>query len=417
MSSAYRKIFPIKITATDSISFSLAHKNHLGHEPTILRSCGVQFLVNLCSLVEADSKTGRKSCESENKLENQKSCTVSFLINSCGLSREMAVSASEKVRFENLDKPKFVLEMFRKYGFCQKQIASIVRRRPGMLLSNEETLLPKLEFFDSFGSPRTNLAALSADPALLNRSLEHRLIPIYNFLKSVLLTDERVAVAMKQSSRVFKQHPNKNMAPNVAFLRELEVPDSCIMLLLTHYPETIVEQTDDFKESVEKVLEMGFDPLRSMFMLALHVVAEKGNRRIWDRCYKTYSSWGWSKDDIYSAFRKHPNCMIMSQNKISRIMDFLVNKMGWESRKLSSFPEILLYSLENRIIPRCTVIKVLLSRGLIAKEVKPSYFLKLTETHFLAKFVTKYEKEVPEFYDVYEGKIGLPEITIPEKSN
>ncbi|XP_073155025.1 transcription termination factor MTERF8, chloroplastic-like [Henckelia pumila] len=373
MFSAYRKLFQIKIAAADSIAFSLdfLHKNGLPHESALLRSCKFQCFVNLCSLVEVDSKTGRKSCESGKKLENEKCCMVSFLINSCGLSPEMAVSASEKVRFENPDKPNFVLKMFRKYGFSQKQIADIVRKRPRILLSNEETLLPKLEFLKSFGSPRTYLAALSADPTLLSRSLEHRLIPIYNFFKSVLLTDERAAVAMKQLPRFFRHNPIKNMAPNVSVLSDLKVPDSCIMLLLTHYPETIMVKTDDFKESVKKVLEIGFDPSKSMFVLALHVFAEKGNRGIWDRCYKTYSSWGWSKDDIYSAFRKHPNCMIMSQNKISRTMDFLVNKMGWESRKLLSCPAVLLYSLENRIIPRCTVMKVLLSRGLIAKEVKP----------------------------------------------
>lgn len=108
--------------------------------------------------------------------------------------------------------------------------------------------------------------------------------------------------------------------------------------------------------------------------------------------------------------------MIMSQNKISRTIDFLVNKMGWESRKLISCPAVLFYSLENRIIPRCSVIKVLLSRGLIAKEVKPGTFLQPTETRFLEKFVTKYEKEVSKLYDVYEGKIGLEELMISETS-
>lgn len=415
MFSAYRKILTTKITAADSIAFSLAllHKNHLWHEPTWLRSCKIVCFVNLCSLVDAglSPRTGRKSCKSEKLLENEKSCTISFLISSCGLSPEMAVSVSEKVRFENLEKPNFVVTKLKDYGFSQKQIAEIVRKRPSILMFKEKTLLPKLKFFQSVGFPMAHLAtAVARDPTVLCRSLEKQLIPSYNFLKSVLLTDERVAIAMQQSRRISQQNPPNNIAPNVAVLRELAVPESCIMLLLTHHPETLVENTDALKESVKKVLEIGFNPLRSTFVLALHVIAEKANRRIWDQCYETYSSWGWSKDDIYLAFRRHPNCMILSQKKISRTIEFLVNKMGWDSRMVLSCPAVLLFNLENRIIPRCHVIRVLSSRGLISKEVKLSIFFLPSETRFLEKFVTKYEKEVPQLYDVYKGKIGLEEV-------
>ncbi|XP_073299910.1 transcription termination factor MTERF8, chloroplastic-like [Primulina huaijiensis] len=367
-------------------------------------------------LVDADSsglssKTGRKSCKSEKQLENEKSCTFSFLINSCGLSPELAVSVSEKVRFENTEKPNFVVTMLKNYGFSQKQIAHIVCKRPKILMCKKTTLLPKLEFFQSVGFPMAQLAnVIARDPTLLSRSLENQLIPSYNFLKSMLLTDDRVAIAMQQSRRISQQNPTENIAPNVAVLRELEVPESCIMLLLTHHPETLVEETDVFKEAVKKVLEMGFDPLRSTFVLALHVVAEKTNRRIWDQCYETYRSWGWSKDDVYLAFRRHPNCMILSQNKISRTMDFLVNNMGWDSRIVLSCPAVLLFNLENRIIPRCSVIQVLSSRGLISKEVKLSVSLLPSEARFLEKFVTKYEEEVPQLFDVYKGRIGLEDL-------
>ncbi|KZV54347.1 Mitochondrial transcription termination factor family protein [Dorcoceras hygrometricum] len=417
MFSAFRKFVQIKSIAANSIAFSLAliDKNRLPHEPGLFRICKVECFANLCSLVEVDSsglpsKSRKKSCKSENELEKAKSRTVSFLINSCGLSPEMAISASEKVRFENTEKPSCVITLLKHHGFNETQVANIVRKRPSILLINEETLSPKLEFFNSLGSSGAYLAAISSQPVLLTGSLENRLIPSYNFLKSLLLTDDKIAVAMKCSSRIFQQNPNKNMAPNVAFLRELKVPDSCIILLLTHYPETIAEKTDEFRESVRKVLEMGFDPLRSMFVLALHVVAEKGNRGIWDRCYQTYRSWGWSKDDVYLAFRRHPNCMILSENKISRTMDFLVNKMGWDSQIVLGCPAVLLYNLENRIVPRCNVIRILLSRNLIFDKIKLSSFLLPSETRFLDMFVTKHEKEVPELYGVYEGKIGLEEL-------
>ncbi|KZV54348.1 Mitochondrial transcription termination factor family protein [Dorcoceras hygrometricum] len=406
MFSACHKSFPVKIIAAGS--GDLLQRNHL-----LLSSCKFQCFVNLCSVADASSsglpsETKSKSCK---KVENDISCTVSFLINSCGLTPEMAVSVSDKVRFENTEKPNFVVAALKKYGFSRKQIADIVCKKPNILRSKEKTLVPKLEFLQSVGFPMARLAALIAkNPSILSSSVQNNLIPSYNFLKSVLLTDERVAVAMKQSSRIFQQNPNKNIAPNVAVLRELEVPEPSIVLLLTHYPETFVERTNDFKESVNKVLEMGFHPSRSTFVLALHVVAEKGNRGIWDRCYETYRSWGWSEDDVYLAFRRHPNCMIMSQNKISRVMDFFVNKMGWDSQMVLVCPAVLLYNLENRIVPRCTVVQALLSKGLIAKEIKLSCILQPPEYLFLERFVARYEKDEPKLYDVYKGKIDLKEL-------
>ncbi|CAA3025581.1 transcription termination factor MTERF8, chloroplastic-like [Olea europaea subsp. europaea] len=153
---------------------------------------------------------------------------------------------------------------------------------------------------------------------------------------------------------------------------------------------------------------MGFNPSRTTFVLAIHANSGRSNKLIWARCYETYSKLGWSKDDIYTAFRKHPSCMIMSEKKISKPMDFLVNKMGWESKMIVSCPTVLLLSLENRIIPRCSTVQVLFSRELIKKkDVKLSTLLMPAEKYFLKKFVTKYEKQVPKLYDFYQGKVGI----------
>jgi mTERF domain-containing protein len=65
------------------------------------------------------------------------------------------------------------------------------------------------------------------------------------------------------------------------------------------------------------------------------------------------SRWGWSEDDVLSAFRKFPQCMIMSEKKIMQVMDCLVNKMGWPSGMVAKNPVVMGFSLEKRIIPRC----------------------------------------------------------------
>ncbi|KAK2990587.1 hypothetical protein RJ640_019867 [Escallonia rubra] len=340
------------------------------------------------------------------------SFAASYLINSCGLSPETAISASQKVHFKTLDQPNSVLALFTSHGFTKTQIAKLIRKRPVFLLSDpQKTLLPKLQFFQSIGVSNADLArTLAKDPTILTRSLEKQIIPTYNFLKSVLQSDEKVVGSMKRTTWIFLEDYNKNLAPNIAFLRDIGVPESCIKLLLTHFPEAIMQKPDQFCETVNQIKEMGFDPSKSMFVLGVHALSGKGNRSIWDRCYVEYGKWGWSKDDILLAFTKHPNCMILSEKKISRAMDFLVNKMGWESRMISRCPGVLFFSLEKRIIPRCSVVHVLLLKGLLKGNVSLSTVLVPVEKYFLEKFVTKYEEEVPQLFSVYKGKVDALEI-------
>ena len=68
------------------------------------------------------------------------------------------------------------------------------------------------------------------------------------------------------------------------------------------------------------------------------------------------------------------------------------------------YPVLLGYSLERRIIPRCSVLQALLSKGLIEKTFVPHSLL-CAEEVFLQKFVTPYED--PELLKVYEEKLSL----------
>ncbi|KAI5565244.1 hypothetical protein BDE02_14G111700 [Populus trichocarpa] len=337
----------------------------------------------------------------------QDSFTINYLVHSCGLPLESAILTSQKVQFQSPERPDSVLALLRNHGFSRTQISSLVKKRPFLLLSNPtNTLLPKLDFFLSLGMSRPHLArTLSSDPTLLTRSLENQIVPSYNFLKTILRSDEKIVSAFKRTTWIFLEDLSKNLIPNLELLRKVGVPQSCISLLLTHFPEAMMENHEEFSENVEEVRKMGFDPNKSTFVLAVHALCGKCNKSIWERCFEVYKRWGWTKDDILSAFRKHPHCMMLSEKKIMKGMDFFVNKMGWPSKEIVHCPVILFLSLEKRIIPRCKVIQVLWSKGLIKKDISLNTVLLPVEKRFLERFVTKFEEEVPQLLSVYEGKV------------
>lgn len=168
-----------------------------------------------------------------------------------------------------------------------------------------------------------------------------------------------------------------------------------------------MQKHEQFKKIVNMVKEMGFDPSKFTFVQAVHAISGKGNNSIWDRCYESYGKWGWSKDEILSAFKKQPNCMLLSEKKITKAMDFLVNKMGWNSKDIARYPAAMLLSLEKRIVPRCLVIQILSSKGLVKKELSLSTIMTPSEECFLERNVIKYEKKVPRLLSVYQGKVDI----------
>ncbi|KAM7514933.1 hypothetical protein LguiA_004516 [Lonicera macranthoides] len=306
---------------------------------------------------------------------------------------------------KNLQKSESVIALFRTHGFSETQISKMVRIRPRILSSDpKKKIIPKLEFFRSIGLSRTDLPRIvSLNPSLFGRSLENHLIPCHNFLKNVLVLDENVVKMLKRDSRILLYDFEKNMGPNISSLSGVGVPKSLISSFLFRCPSVASRNHERFKKAVEEVIGMGFNPSRTMFVQAVQVICEM-TKTTRDRKCAAFSRWGLSNDEIRMAFKSHPLCMNLSEEKIMRGMDFLVNKMGWEAVKVARCPAVLFFNLENRIILRCRVIKVLILEGILKKDTSLSTFLKPSENQFLERFVRNYEDKVPELLNVYRGK-------------
>nr|CAD1828991.1 unnamed protein product [Ananas comosus var. bracteatus] len=59
--------------------------------------------------------------------------TLTYLIDFCGLSRESAISASQKLHLKSTEKPSAVLGLFREYGFGKTDISKIITKIPTLL--------------------------------------------------------------------------------------------------------------------------------------------------------------------------------------------------------------------------------------------------------------------------------------------
>ncbi|PRQ51393.1 putative transcription regulator mTERF family [Rosa chinensis] len=379
-------------------------------------SCSIAVDYSVTHVQKAPHFTRLYSSKSLLRAQDKKDCsfTVSYLINSCGLSLELALSLSKRhrVRFESPEKPDAVVKLFKDYGFSNAHISEIVKKLPELLLVSEKTLLPKIEFLGSIGITGIPLAeTLCGNPTVLKMSLENCIRPCCDIIKTLGIPYGKVPLFIKRSQWLFKVKVLSNVARNVSVLRSLKVPESTIDLCRPHNLVPVSTDADEFNENVNKVISMGFPPSSCTFMKALYVISMMDESKLAQR-KEFYRKFGWTEDNILLAFRKNPIFMSISEKNFLSKMDFLVNKMGLQPADVAGYPSVLTNSLEKWIIPRCSVIRVLLLKGLIWKGQFSLLGTALmgNKDLFLHRFVNKYQEQVPELLSIFQGKIGLAEL-------
>ncbi|CAH8353470.1 unnamed protein product [Eruca vesicaria subsp. sativa] len=346
-------------------------------------------------------------------------------------------SISNKVSFEEKGKPDSVLGLFRSHGFTDSHISSIVTDYPRLLIADaERSLSPKLMFLKSRGVSSSELTEiLSKVPKILGVKKEKAFLRYYDFVKEVIEADK---------------------SSNYKKLRRSSLPQGNVK----------------FKESLKKVVELGFDPTTSKFVKALFTVQKFSSKAIeekvifcknqgfdvWamfkkfptflnssgkkinqtietlkkfglqdeeilslfdkcpqcisyseqkmDKAIETLLCLGFSKADLTVILKRRPQCIGLSAESVKKKTEFLVKEMNWPLKAVASFPEVLGLSMEKRIVPRCNVIKALISKGLIKSEQLPplASALVCTDQDFFKRYVRKHDDDVAELMAIFTGE-------------
>jgi len=308
-----------------------------------------------------------------------------------------------------------VVEFFRAHGFSDDQISTLTMKRPLLYFLNAHKIFkPKLEFFKSLGLSNLEIAKLlSTAPYILERSLENQIIPCVQELRRILGTDENVLKAIKACCSIVGFNVEV-VQPNISMLISHGVPESLVLKMFLIQPKLLLVRTYRFSEIVSDVMKLGFDPNSLLFVSAIRVMAVM-SKTLWEQKVEAYKSFGLSKDEIYSTFKRQPLFMIVSEMKIKKLMAFFVNKLKMKPLLISKNPNLLLLSLEKRIIPRCSVLQLLMSKGLIKADTNLVRVWRMTEKKFVEKLVCKYQNEVPDVVRAHQGKIEFHGFSIDLK--
>jgi mTERF domain-containing protein len=331
---------------------------------------------------------------------DQLSFTVSYLTNTCGLSPNKALKASKLIRFNTPNKPDSVIAFFKTHGFSNDQIQSIIHRAPVLLNFDPiKTILPKFQFLSSKGaSPSEIVDTVTRAPNFLRASLEKQLIPAFELVRSFCPSNQK---AINSIIACPTSISDIRMKPNIQLLLDFGATPASIYRLLTTRPSIIC--SSDWRKVLEEIKELGFDPSSYKFCMAL--LAKRAiTKSQWDAKVGALKSWGCSEDEIFNAFKKQPNIMLRSPDKLNAVMRFWIKQFGWDPLLLMSAPGLFGFSIEKRLIPRASVVQYLLSKGLLKKDaslVTPFY---LTDELFRQRYVNRFKEEAYRLLKLYQGE-------------
>ncbi|EEF35427.1 hypothetical protein RCOM_0530910 [Ricinus communis] len=123
----------------------------------------------------------------------------------------------------------------------------------------------------------------------------------------------------------------------------------------------------------------------------------------WERKKELLMSFGWSESEFLLAFRLQLFFMLTSEKKMKVLMEFFLTKLGLQPSDIVKCPNLFLVSLERRVIPRCSALKLLMSKGSIDKNVNFVSVLNMSKKDFGKRFITCFEQDSPELIKAYLG--------------
>ncbi|KAL0539194.1 hypothetical protein IC582_023376 [Cucumis melo] len=333
--------------------------------------------------------------------------TIQFLTNSCGLSSGSPTSAGRKLQFDEKHIQQYgaIIDFLKSQGFENTQIAKLVSRGPSILQSKvSNNLKPKFEFLQEIGFVGPLLCKLIVSrPRILNRSLDSQLKPSFFFLKEILESDEQVTTAIFRYPSLLICDLKGDLKPHIDVLVSEGVPSRNISRMISLQPRAIMQKVDRLIPAVKTVKELGIEPKARTFVYAV-VVRLSMSDSTWKKKINVMKSLGWSDKEIFTAFKRHPNYLGCSEEKIRDVADFCFNTAKLDPGTLISYPKLFKLSFDKRLRPRYKVLEVLKVKNLL-KNKKIASVLVEGERRFVEKYVVKHLDEIPNLMDIYVGNV------------
>ncbi|XP_011016067.1 PREDICTED: uncharacterized protein LOC105119608 [Populus euphratica] len=213
---------------------------------------------------------------------------------------------------------------------------------------------------------------------------------VLQFLKSHNFDETHISKLIERRPQVLQSRVEGNLAPRFEFL------------IANGFVGTILSKRGRMVYAMNAIKNLGLEPDKTMFVRALSVRLQM-TESTWNKKIEVMKSLRWSEEEILRAFKRYPQILAFSEEKIRSAIDFYINTMELERQIIIANPNFIGFSIDKRIRPRYNVINVLESKELIKGDMKISTLLVTSEKKFFINYVSRFADEVPGLLELYKG--------------
>ncbi|CAL1353081.1 unnamed protein product [Linum trigynum] len=329
---------------------------------------------------------------------------VDCLITTFEFPETQAVSiAARFLRRKSSQKPQALYAYLRDLGFSHDHIQSTISGAPQILFGNvDKNLKPKIELFQKLGLEGPRLGKfLSKNAAVLTASLEKRMRPRLQILRDNF-SEKDVVRAAERCNWIIYKFPDSRLLSNIALLKSCGIVGSQLSMLLRMQPRVFLTKESELRGIVSRTLDFGFSVESRMFVHGLYTVSGWSDATL-NRKFAIFEGFGFSRGKCIAMFRIAPGMMRLSSEKLRFGVDFFLNTVKLTKEAVVRRPGLLMYSMEERVIPRYRVVEIMESKGLFKKKPNFSSVVNYTTEQFVQKFVFMYLDHAEELLMAHNG--------------
>uniref|UniRef100_A0A0D3HJC4 Uncharacterized protein n=1 Tax=Oryza barthii TaxID=65489 RepID=A0A0D3HJC4_9ORYZ len=256
-------------------------------------------------------------------------------------------------------------------------------------------IAPRLEFWIGFvGSFDKLLPALKGNNGILMSDLDKVVKPNIALLQECGLSVCEIAKLSTLKWTVLSLSPERVKA-SVLCVEKLVVPRSSdrfkdVLKSACWISEDMIAMKMEFLRST---LGCSEDKLRAAVCISPHIfyLSDKNLCRKIDFLI--------SEDKICAALCKNPNVLGFSDENLRHKINFMITEVGLEPEDIVERLWVLTFSLEKRMVPRHSVIKILRAMGKDVVDFSNSLIYSVEK--FIARYIDPYKQAAPTLADTY----------------
>jgi len=306
-----------------------------------------------------------------------------------------------------------------KCGLTDKAITKAFRHDKYLLRAKStQNLEEVLELLNGCGltTPAQVRKVVLCNPKLLFRRSERNVKSKLSFLRTFIKEEDIFKLVINDAS-IFDSREEK-LKSRTSLLLSLGLEGNVLSYLVARQPRLLNMSEEKVMEIFKQVENLGFKKGTKLFALAVSVFSTLGKETL-ERKLQCLRNLGFSEKQISGLSRANPQILKISEEKMKRIVDFVVNSVGLPLADLVKYRKLFDYSLDKRLIPRYRVMEAL--KSMQVQELKrekslPEVFY-LKEEQFLEKHVIN-NPESSILLDIYhdrkDGRVTINKETCSE---